>query len=487
VRKSYKIKELIPALFLLSTYGFTFVKPALWSDDYVAVANPNQLSQSLLGDLRPIWALSNLFTFTFLPTQISGVLFRILAVFGLYMTYKRILAELSPFFQNSDKHRLLFLALLALPSVSIFVHWSVFWQNGFALYFSLLSFHFFAKEKTAFNCLLSALFFAIAFLTYPPSSFACFGILAILVRYQLAPKILSWASILQYFLISTSAALSSFSLFVSVNRLIEIEINERVNIISMGDILTKLQYVMKVILLPFNIYGVSSPTNPLNALMIVIVLSVFLYSHTSKFMRTQSTMSHSNNLKASVLLLVSLTPILLSTDNQLEFRLIAGSSMYITYVFLDTISTFWKSINNASFFHIIRHRQVKVESLLFLFLTIACITCNLRYINFFEFQFSSARTFVIEETKKCDLKNPDTIILVAPMTNPVYVPRIGIYSMTTDLASSWVPIPATRYFLKTDKVQFFDREAHGEFLTNPSYCLIELDKITSRLEPKWLW
>jgi len=474
-------------LYLLLTFGLTVYKPSFWSDDYAALVTPKDMSLALFGDLRPIWASTTFLSFGLIPEEVVSPLLRTLAIFSLYLIYSSTLDLVSPE-RREAKVYILLLTIFTLPSISIIVHWNIFWQNGYAIWFSILSLRSFIHSSGCFPIYKSAILFSIAFLTYPPSAFTVLGIFAVLVKYKLIGQQITWKSIFKFLSLLTFTSIMSIYFAKLIIRLMDFEKNERVQFITLQELPDKLIFIFKVIVLPFNLFGVTHPTNTSNLIIVFSSLVLFLLSFSSFYMSQNIFTSHENNMKSTFLALCSLMPLLATVDNQFEYRTLAGISIFVTYVTLEVALFVVKqlpalplvdkvlSVVNFNSKYLAIHVLIVISAL-----------CNVRYFNFFYYQYNASKSFITSAMSECEKNRYMDNIVLIPIDDIEYTKRIGTYSMTTDLVSGWVPIPATKYFLEISENQKLNIAWHDRHIESKTSCQINLNLVKSQIEYKWIW
>jgi hypothetical protein len=130
---------------------------------------------------------------------------------------------------------------------------------------------------------------------------------------------------------------------------------------------------------------------------------------------------------------------MITSDNQIEFRLLAGYCWGIT-----SLSSFFLLVEMKEWFHrhkadqrLARTTPLAAASVLAL---VAILTVNLHYVQFFGDPYRTKTKFLNEKISKClDKSNLEKILLLPPMKPFHSFARLGVFSMSSDLASPWVP------------------------------------------------
>jgi len=425
-----------PLTWIIVFYVSTTLQPSLWSDDYPALTNPKEFSLSLVSDLRPLWALlHSLYIFIF-GTSTFAWLPKVLAAFFLILSYRTAVFMLS----KNDEYiiKSTFAACLFLPSISIFVHWSTFWQNSLAFFLGIYSLKLSAfLTSSVKNYLFAFLCFSTSVMIYPPSAFASFGILAIsvLLRHRYETYIPKSRIFL---LITFVSGAASFLIANAVRVSLGVEAAERVEFLSIQELPEKLFYLSKLILISFNIFSTARPSDPIHtafSFFCVISFLSLLFSNSSAAIKARLIVFG----KSVILILFSLCPVLVTRDNQIELRFLAGLTMFVTFfTILGVINVVSVLTQKLKFLG-----RSTLAPLSFIVLLVAGTTSVDRYSSFFEYNYKRNLSFVQTSLNACNLSMKQKILIVK-VNPPNFSERLGIYSMPSDFVSDWVPLNATR-------------------------------------------
>lgn len=458
----------------------------MWSDDYPAVINPDSFRNSLIGDLRPIWALSSHFTFDWLPKESFTWIPRILSALCIFLLYLTLIGLVTPDKLNF-KIRSIFLMTLTLPSISIFTHWLVFWQNAYALLFSIIALRLCLHNHSFLSLIVSGFLFSISLLIYPPSAFASFALIALCIRFSWIKKSSLASVFIRILSVTAISSLISLLISIQIGIMLGVAPSRRVSLTSIDQYQDKLIYLGKMFALPFNLASITRPSALPYLLITVISMSIFLISHL-RLIYLHGRESYLRIALLIILLAVSIFPIIVTTDNQIEYRLISGLSIYCTFTVLFSAITFAQTtLNKLKFLSQKGRLLLSMEGLIVFLLILSLFLCNIRYLNFFHYQSTKGQQFVQRSLLECaKLGKNDSLVLV-PIAKSRQYQRIGIYSMKTDFASSWVPVNAFNYYnsLLTEPLKY---TLSTEIKTpNPTTCVIVLKDIERIMKKPWIW
>lgn len=458
-----------PLTWIIVFYTSTILRPSLWSDDYPALINPEEFSLSLISDLRPIWALlHSLYIFIFSPSTFAW-LPKILAMFFLILTYRTVVSLLA----KNDEYviKATFAACLFLPSLSIFVHWSTFWQNSLALFLGIYALKFSAFSTSSIkNYLFACLCFSTSVMIYPPSAFASFGILGISVL--LGHKYQTYIANYRIFLLVTLISVAfSFVIANAVRVSLGVESADRVDFISMQILPEKLFYLLKLIFLSFNIFSTARPSDPIHiSFAFFCVLSFLSVVFSKSFAVIKDRLMVFG--KSITFILISLSPVLITRDNQIELRFLAGLAMFVTFFTILGVINFAYFVTQKLKY--LSRLTLAPLSLIVLFVA-GTISVD-RYTSFFEYNYKRNLSFVQTSLKACDLSK-NWQILIVRVDPPKYSERLGIYSMPSDFVSYWVPVNAPKILdgrLRHLELKLVEK---SNSRINDDSCVLDMDNL----------
>lgn len=468
-----------PIAWLVAFYGIVILQPSLWSDDYAAISDPQAFSSSLVSDLRPGWALLHWAFVSTLGIETYAWFPKILSTIFVILTY-RVLTSIKVA-RNENVVRTVFAACLFLPSVSIFVHWSTFWQNSLAFFFSIYSLKISVFLKDSFRSRsISLVLFSMSLLIYPPSAFASFGILGIYVLIVMPNPTIN-LKIKNFFWITAVSAMSSFLIADLVRRKLNLVSSDRIQLTSFEELPEKILYISKLVFASFNIYSTVRPSEPINLFFGSFCMLLFLaYFYLSKLRLTKACILPI--IKSASICLLSLAPVIVTKDNQIELRIMAGLAIYVTFFTLlgcvAVLSMFGKKLRISLFSNL--------APLCIVFLALSGALNVNRYVSFFVSQYESNLSFVKSSLEECTFSNFDRILIVNS-TPPPLSRRLGIYSLKSDFVSWWVPPSAPGILDRRIAGMEVLRIERNEFRLEKNNCVMDLHQLYSKLTPKYFW
>jgi hypothetical protein len=181
-------------------------------------------------------------------------------------------------------------------------------------------------------------------------------------------------------------------------------------------------------------------------------------------------------------------PIVVASDNQIEYRLIAGLSIYCTFTVSLSVITFAETtLNKLTILSRKGRLLILVKAIIVIPLILSLVLCNIRYLNFFHYHSAKAQHFVQRSLLECSNSGKYDSIVIVPIAKSQQYQRIGVYSMKTDFASNWVPVNAFNYYNSLlAKPYKFTFSTEMKTLT-PTPCLIELQDFENIMKKTWIW
>jgi len=452
------------------------IKESFWSDDYVALMNTSGSFAHALKDARPAGAGLFYLSFTLLGGPEYAWILRSLALLVLILVYLFVTNRIK---YSNNKNIGYFSAAIAfcLPSFQMYIHWTLTWFFLWAALGGLYAFHFWASKLTSHK--VFAIFLLVFALTiYPPTALFYFSAITFVnvANNSKLPKILS--DIVQGLALLVIGGIASVLTAFMAMKFAGVSPNPRVSILTTSDLPEKIVWlVSRPIVVGFRPFLVDSPsakTAFITSLPIILLLlagirrqSIELYEST--FVRAVS---------LATPLIITLIPIMITSDNQIEFRLLPGYCWGIA-----TLAIFYLLIKIQDCLH-----PIRISSLLktFTFLTVPTIlvivsvaTLNSHYMDLFKNPYERKTVFLNSKISSClKVSLPTDFSILPPKIPFPSLPRLGVFSMSTDLASSWVPKPNVEALLKLRQINatvFYFESRPISLQPSKTNCIIDLE------------
>lgn len=448
-------------------YLSVITREQIFSDEYDLLGSGEDLSKHLIKDGRPIGATIYRFM-AFLVDSPSDILYlRILSLAASLLLLLLISNEISKTY-NDDFFKILISIALFLPAFALYITWGMLSYFMIASLASFIAFKLWVLPSRR-SRVVAFFIQIIVLLVYPPAAFASFAFMGVIALISKASLITEIKRTWDWVVLNFTAGLSAIAIVILDSNLRGYTLNSRVQIVNAGDALEKVIWLFsRPLIISTRLFDIRSP-NTLTALVTFLLFSlVFLLGFNRHHVVKKL-------LFCRVILFVaclslSLAPIALSADNQFDYRLILGTSisLYIAFVFavLQVVGRFSKSA--ASKF-----------LMLIIFLVVGVVTMYSHSTKLFVDPYVIKKQLIYNSINHCFVTNvhPSSIVLVG--RELIYAQRenLGLFSMQTDMASEWVPIPSFK--LALSEMNLSDVPvlwADPNSMIRPDECRIDLSK-----------
>jgi hypothetical protein len=399
---------------------------------------------------------------------------RVISFLCLFLILNHVSSQILTHNQSRSTQFLLPIALI-LPAPMTFISWSLIWQGSFAMLIAYGANVLWLKSRFGLR-LISIFLLWSSILMSPVAAFSIFGFHAVaFILSRIKTTDFVKVTIQLVFLYGISGIASIVTLAIS-NVIFGSTLNGRVGPPQLSDLPEKLYWIIsRPIVVSMRFFDISSPTH-LNAMITsLLVLSLLVRGFVIQS-KNLSENVFSRLILFFALISISITPIVITWSNQIEFRYILGPSIAF---FLVTVGLILEEIGEIENF-------LKYAYLPFILLILfsGIISMNNHINSQFISPYNSKIDFIQSELSICQSKNRfiEKVIVLQAITTYPSRNNIGIFSQSTDMASPWVPIPSVKYVLKT--VGIFPREIIlQEFLPKSDLksCIVDLEKYSQQL------
>ena len=217
-------------------------------------------------------------------------------------------------------------------------------------------------------------------------------------------------------------------------------------------------------------FDISSPST-LNALTQVFLVSTLLVFGFILQNRVLSENIFNRIFIFLFLVLLSITPLIITWSNQIEFRYIFGPSFAMFLVVSMMLLEFTRLKKKI---HVYLSPIIIVSIAILGIVTVANNTDRQ-----FVAPYKSKNEFIASEISNCLLRDSviDQVIIKPPQTSFPSRENIGIFSQRTDLDSPWVPIPTVKHVLNMLdlKVRDISLTYDTNYRKNKNACVVDLE------------
>jgi len=422
------------------------LKESFWSDDYPALMDPSSVADHIFRDARPTAAALFSLSFSQLGDPSNAWVLRSFALIALLLIFLFVSKQVI-----KSKHGNLGTFSIAvafcLPSFQMYIHWSITWFFLWAALAGLYAFQFWSSNLIS-RKVLAVFLLGLALTTYPPAALFFFAVIAV-VNTMNQSKITKYISdVMQGFVLLILSVTIAIIVSFTAMQLAGVSRNARVAILSLSDIPEKIVWLISrpvvVSLRPFLIDSPAPMIAIVTALPVLLVIAIGV--------KRQSV-----NLKEKIVyrffwialpLVLTLIPIIVTSDNQIEFRVLPGFSWGIT-----ALSSYFLLVMIADWLNSLKvNGKLKASALLvvpFILALVGIASINTHYTDLFEGPYRAKNAFLNAQLSSCqDSGKLKSVVILPPVMTFPSLPRLGVFSMSTDLASEWVPKPNVELFLK---------------------------------------
>lgn len=474
-RQFSKIR-LVGIILILAAYSLGVFRESFWSDDYPALLDTQSVTSHLIGDARPIAALFFSISFSLLNSPANAWFLRFLALTALLLIFLFVSKQIkNPKYQNFAVFSLAI--AFCLPSFQMYIHWSITWFYLWAALAGLYAYHLWSSVLIS-RKIFAVLLLVVALTTYPPTALFFFSVIGVVGSLNDSRiQKFSHELVQGIFLLAISGILTILTILVAL-KITGISPSKRVSLLTLSEIPEKIIWLLSrpvvVGLRPFVIDSPSAKIALLTAIPTISILALGILRHSRS-------LGESTLLRAfwvTVSLLISLAPLMITSDNQIEFRVLPGYSWGVAALALFYLSVMVASKVDTMNFG--ENLKIAFSNLVpFVFALVSIASINSHYTDLFQRPYQMKNAFLSSQISACLNSGPFKGVLILPPEIPFPVlPRLGVFSMSTDLASSWVPKPNVELLLLDQginvPVSYLEiRPLEGQIPTQD--CIIDLE------------
>jgi hypothetical protein len=462
--------RILAALYLTIVYLNGILPKAAWLDDWGTLIDPSDHRTHAIRDGRIIygWVIDVLYS---LFGDLNSIFFiRIFGLIGIILTCDFVIKK----FVTSEKFTSLYIATLfsfTIPAFQFAAHAATFFVLCWAAFLALQGYNFFSKKESKLK-LVGIILGIISILSYPLMFFYVIPLTYILwfiSEKNIRILLKQMTNLFSYMACCFILATICVKLYLMFN---DLPLNERVDLVSLRELPVKLYWFLtRPMLLTFRPFLVDSPET-LEAILVssffVLLLITLFYL---KFRSIRVVILHI--LVFNLVAASSLAPLFVASQNEIELYFILSSSwlfiFLLIYLFLDLVSSATK------FNPKIRFRIFGAVSSLLLFFGV--FTVNDRFNNFLAPVEKSTISFLKSQLYNCTSAELSSGISILPRTKPWETyENLGVFSQSTDLQSSWVPISAVKVVLRDLDLGVNSNVSVKWESSNNADCKVNLDE-----------
>ena len=462
--------RLIAAFYLFLVYAFGVFSKSAWSDDYSAILDPGAVGLHAIKDGRLLHGASIDFFYSHFTTVQSLTFIRMFGLAGLILLNDMLIRKFLSV-QSSSAVVVASTVAFTLPSFQFSAHWAGAFGFSWTAYLAILGFTLF-NENTGLKKSFGYLVFVLSLFAYPLMSFFIFPFIYAVWLIRGAPiKALFRDTMVAIFLF-VSGAVISFVLTAIYLNVKGLAFNDRVALVAIGDIPSKIVFFFtRPFALTYRPFLIDSPTLS-NLLLTLILFSSFLiFLFWQKWKSFKAVFIHT--LTLNLFFIASLLPLLVTSDNQIEMRLVSANTWLFCFVLVFLFLGLQTTIGEKVDFFKSKSQVITISFLLLL----GFLTINHNFWQLYHEPFQDKQRFFREQFSACTDTQIQSGVEIIRRTLPwPHKNLIGAYSQSTDLESEWVPVSAVIQYLKDTNTKIVTPPILVEANTNPGACVVSLDE-----------
>lgn len=432
--------------------------PIPWSDDWGYITFANDFNRSILHDAiaagRPILGIVSQFAYQNEFIVSNLIILQLLSLVGLLLLQ---LAIYSKFIKSAFGRSIsifISLAMLLTPGIQGYVYFLSCFPYSWACLFGYLSYDLINRSGRS-QTLIGCLMLIGSFLIYPAGAMFYFlsYLINYLIRFEQQSKIRSNIAHLFSVVVKMAFCIAlSFLIGKMVRTYYGIQLAGRIEIVNnLESLVDKVVWVStRLFVSEFRVFTVASPSPAHAAIEVLAIFSLFVFF----VLKPLNGLTWNRSLNFCLLFVIPLLgalPNLLIRENQFEFRTLTATFAmslvlwaFCLYKIAQRVLESYALIQKLSYQSV--NTAIGLGCALLLLFTVFNVQRDSRdlWIN-----PSLVRDMATQNSlQNIVSKDKNSICMVIP--EQVYEPlnKLGVYSMRSDLVSSWVPEPYMRQQLK---------------------------------------
>lgn len=458
---------LLLIVYLICAYGLAISTPLIWNEEYPCLWDPATCAIDQIRDLRPLYGLVNFLFFTLSNVVNSLLPYRLFGFLGFVILNVLILKSLSLTTSKKRMSSLVFATALTStlpgfmtmafsPNIAVYS-----WSSALAI----LSINLMARNQFW----IASILMVTSLLLYPPSTFFVFSFL--IVKHLSLESFLLRDYLREFILLFSNIVFSSVLAFI-FSRLFLLLGNwtqkDRVSLINFESLDEKFVFVLtRYIPASLRGFALTSP-EMIEALISSIFFTLILITLLARYVNWCLKEVSKILLAICLAFFTSLSPFILTSSNEIDFRIIRNSSWLIWFIILFFGHLLFSSLK-INFYRpsIYIHRFITL-----IVVILSLLMVNWRYVVYFHLPFKEKSDFIITSLLACPKSlnlERDLLIKDKFKDYPRYK-NIGVFSLVTDLSQDWVPEPNVQLLAKNK----FNNDLQGSKNRNTS-CVVDFN------------
>ena len=463
MRDEKRKTSLFLAVYFLALFLPAWRNSKLWSDDWAIYWDTNssgtEVMNATVSNGRPIlgWLLKGAYSSSFLLNHL--VILQFISIAGIYLLGIAIYSKMRVARFSISISLILVLGVGLFPGFQEYVYFISCFPYSWTCLFGFLSYSLLTSDRLSLK-FLGIFLLTLSLLTYPVG--AMFFFLAFYIDYleslNVSMSLFRFIRKVQVnFYGFLLAILLTFLCALSISRILGIESAARVHFIDTVALTqSKLEWIVtRLFVSEFRIFSTVSPT-PIQAVLefclIFIPISIALLAP----LRELNSRKFVQYILIIFLPLLGAFPNLVISENQFEYRTLTATYSMAFLMWLVAAQRLLEFARSFKF-HGFAIRLFATKPILLLAFLLIAVQFNQTQSDSNRLWISPSleRDYITDGTiENAKVLPPSKVCLVIPSGVYSQIPRMGIYSLKSDLASSWVPDPYIRTKFEMKSINF---------------------------------
>lgn len=435
---------------ILLAYSPGVFRESFWSDDYPYLMDTSGSADHVLRDGRPTSAALISMSFSLIKNPSNAWILRALALIGMLLLFHLISKKLEGSV-NSPFAILAIAIAFCLPSFQMYIHWSTAWSYMWTALAGLKAFDLWSSDQRT-KKIVAVILLTLALTTYPPAALIFFSVIVVANVVNESSSLRMFSETIKGIWLLILSLLTSFVAVFVVTQLGGVSLNQRVNFVSLSQIPAKISWLItRPLVVGLRPFAIDSPAPKIAILTSIPVLLILFIGILRQSRKTGEHLA----LRAIAIvfpLMITLAPIVVSSDNQIEFRVLPGYCWGVATIAIFFLLVEIQSRVNETTGRELFGRYVGVIAVV-LVGVVAILSVQSHYRELVGDPYQKKNAFLNGKIDGCVAKGSTKSFVILPPSAPFKShSRLGIFSMSTDLASPWVPKPNVETLLRERQI-----------------------------------
>jgi len=461
-------------LVLVLAYGTGVVKDVAISDDYGFRNRADGMLNVLRADGR--FVASALLELVYIFFGVENVLpvLRFVSFLGVLTSALLTGLWIESLSKSNSAHKASTLSFL-IPGFMVYAQVAYGFALSLGLLLSVIGGILLSKESLV-SWFWGSIFILLAFASYQPAAVFCANLFFLNYVFNLsnkeAPK-----NLIRQLSVVAFVGLSYLAFIGPMFQITQTVKKDRFRIIDPNEMSEKLEWFVTrplvLLHLPFTLRSPSILEIALFVTPTIISIWLFVQMFSGSLINKVSIRIYT---ALWICQIYALSPLLVTTENQIELRFLAPAQWLSSFILVWLILEKGKSVLiKVRFFSIDMSSRVLSQALVLLICSVFVVSANYRYFNLIATPYERKISFLKYELSQCADKK---LILIVERSSWPSRNLLGVWSQVSDLQSEWVPVPAVQSVLGAiqDTEVLLVKSGRVTKMIDSGACIVDLEK-----------